>query len=447
MNPHSKRRGAYLYLALVVLSLLCPGLSALAQPADPPGGYRIVSWNMQRKYENWRFVADELALNHQVLALQEVPLTALHGVTYVRSHAALPSPNHDRDRSGAIREYRWEIEGVAYSMFILSNNVSTEAALNGLNTAIILPAPRLQDPNNPGQMIQHAPQEISSGMTGRTGLLVWDANTQSYWGSFHAMSGSGNDGPSLARNMITTARLRQPGASVTIMGDWNRDPGDWTTQQLIPQGAGLYRSHMATHDNGSELDYMISTVNTDRWRPSRALNDQLRSDHRPWSAGSMAGAAENVDQVVIESGLSDLVLDPGPNSHNGSFVMAQPYTGAPSQKWFVVRITSGNIPNAKPVYRIVNAESMQCLDAYKGITLLADCHLPDPLNLRPAPDARTQEFVREPIPGMDENSFLWRNLTTQEAITALGVENGSTFAPSPADAADPAQVFHMRSAE
>ncbi|MEV6871516.1 GDSL-type esterase/lipase family protein [Amycolatopsis sp. NPDC051128] len=97
----------------------------------------------------------------------------------------------------------------------------------------------------------------------------------------HGLSGSGNDMPGLIRNIATAAG----GNSWMVLGDFNRDPNRMIRD--MPRDANGSRlgivasTGRATHRNGSELDYMVTSGDLVGILAPQVTANLAGSDHWP----------------------------------------------------------------------------------------------------------------------------------------------------------------------
>jgi GH18 family chitinase len=219
--------------------------------------------------------------------------------------------------------------GGAYDVYFLqtdqtgfNNPNPTELTRGRVNIAIVTP--------RPADQVVIIPNPLPAG---RAALGVRLGTT--WFFSLHALSGSGNDGPGLLRNIRSFLRAQPGGAlgqqDALVLGDFNRvpTPANWTPAQL---GAGedgeatpnseIVTQGSATQRSGNVLDYGIM-VDLDRLFPQnmtatfqpvpQGVNPFIYSDHRPVQIGpnpqSPTTPLVQSSTVAVENMQSGGVLD------------------------------------------------------------------------------------------------------------------------------------------
>jgi hypothetical protein len=278
--PHKRGRRAFWPRLIAVLFAFALGLGAVAValPATPAeaadlASTPLITWNMQGAnsdgHSKWNQVS---AFAQQVptplLALQEVgagPPAEDLALTENLQIAAVNTAN-----VFTVRHSQWRVGrfGILLDVYFLRTQANGAAGTGGrVNTAIVIPrgADEVRVIENPN---------------GRHLLGVRLGNTWYY--TIHARADGGNDAAGVLQ---TVANVAQPNEEWVVAGDFNRDPSTLP----IPAGATRYTTGLATHESGSELDYMVASqfvLNLPRSRLGGFL-----SDHFPIQFGGLQAAA------------------------------------------------------------------------------------------------------------------------------------------------------------
>ncbi|MFC4907190.1 RICIN domain-containing protein [Actinomadura gamaensis] len=292
-----RRTGAVLLAALVapVLALaLAFAVQGRAHAQQNPGDrHRPATWNIQGGRDRWAGVYS-LANFHDVIALQEVPSTP--------PAAARPTGR----RLGALREYRWQegSRGRTVYLYILrtpSRNLGMVTTWRADDIAVI---------NGPYRPL----------------LAVVNHDTDTVFASAHASARGGGDAATLVRRGRDWANAR--GYRWAVLGDFNRDPG----RLQRPAGSYLYSAGQATQRSAGELDYMVSSVDTENWQASVLTN--RGSDHWPVGFSSFRAAGGVPPTVSISSDSNGGVLDiAGGSAANGDHIDVYADHGGANQRW------------------------------------------------------------------------------------------------------------------
>lgn len=384
-----RRLGAVLATALMLSTFLVTG-GGTAYAANPDT-HRVATWNMQVGSDRWQGVR-VLARDNSVVALQEVPNTQPAGSIYM-------------GRINGIDEYRWDIgRGDWRYLYVLG--------MDSRNVGIVTSF-------RPERVVQIRGQY-------RNALGVVRQADDVLFASLHAASGGGFDVPQLLSNTARDATYYGV-RNWAALGDFNRDPSTLPPFRL-PPGSYVYNTGLATHQGGSELDYMVSNVNTDNWQATRGIN--RGSDHWPVHFGSLRAQAEPRERTMhAQNSRRNIDVFNG-NDSDGTHVIQYHDNGAVNQRW---RLVPGGYtaPDGDPLYRIVSSDSGKCLDVNRGQSSsrgdylnIWTCHgregQPDP----GGPQRDTQNWTLEhPVPTRPNLTML-RNNSTGLYANINGGENG-----------------------
>jgi hypothetical protein len=390
-------------LLAVLVTVAGGGGRALAAGADSRW---LATWNMQVGSDRWLGV-QTLALGHPVVALQEVPSAPPGG--------AIPWPAPPGTPAN-IRSYLWPVGSGQYRFLY------------------ILP----QASRNLGMVTNFEPDQVMDipGVY-RDALAVVDdtAGSSIMYASIHAASngGSPNDAGSLV-NRVATAAYNDVIQNYVVLGDYNVSPQNLLARGL-PSGAEIYNSGQATQQSGNELDFMVSSVQTQNWQASVLPNQG--SDHWPVGFSSIMAAAEPRDLTIQPSNTgagtsipSGSFLDvQGAGTANGTHVIEYHPDGAVNQHWKLYPLgVLGS--DSQMLYRFVTDAGNNCMDVNNGQNShqgdylnVWQCHAsngsPDPGGVQ----ADTQNFTLESANPRFPNQLMIRDNATREYAN---VYNSST---------------------
>ncbi|MEU8888108.1 RICIN domain-containing protein [Streptomyces sp. NPDC048442] len=329
--PRAGRRLRALTAGLATLLLAGTTLfaSAITAQAANPDSHVVASWNMQAGPDRWAG-AYNLAGTHDLVALQEVPLGAPAG-----------------------SQLQGQVNGVEHYLWVQGDN-------GPLRHLYILRTPS----RSLGMITAWQPDNVLN-IAGvyRPALGVVNRADGILFASVHAASNGGrpNDAGALLRR-ISDAADAEGFLEWAALGDFNFNPANLPGLGLPPDSR-IYNSGQATQQNGNELDYMVSDVDTDRWQATVLPN--YGSDHWPIRFGSLQAAAEPVD-LTIHADNSDRLLDVYQGqTGNGTHVIQYHANGAANQQWYLAAL-GYNSPSGTPLYRIVSKASNKCLDVANG---------------------------------------------------------------------------------
>ncbi|MFD7505896.1 hypothetical protein [Streptomyces sp. NPDC059850] len=316
---------------LVTLLLACAGVVAVpgtAQAADPDSS-SPATWNMDQSRSRWS-AAYDLARAHDVVALQEVPATPPTGARYQGS-------------TNGIDHYLWQ-----------------EGPRGPERHLYILETPS----RNLGMVTSWEPDEVLN-IPGayRPALAVTNRSNDILFASVHAQSRGGNDGGSLVQRIDIAARAAAIG-NWAALGDFNRHPSSLPGLGL-PGSARIYNAGEPTYIRGSdaEYDYLVSNVDTDRWRAT--VESNAGSDHWPVHFGALEGAAGPRSFTMhVESSEQLLSVSLG-RPENGTHIVQ--YSDDQGQgarsRWFTE--DAGTSSFGEPLVRLRSAASQgRCLDVH-----------------------------------------------------------------------------------
>ncbi|KFE69672.1 Cytolethal distending toxin subunit B [Hyalangium minutum] len=227
--------------------------------------------------------------------------------------------------------------------------------------------------------------------------------------SAHASANGGGDAASLLQRAAQHAQ--QNNWRWAVLGDFNRDPANLQR----PANTFLYRSGLPTQRSGGELDYMVSDLQTNDWHARVGGNSN--SDHWPVQFGALRAGAQ-ARLLHIHSDNNDRFMDVDrERTDNGTRVISYHATGNRNQQWFLAE-TGYRSHEGKPLYRIVSADSLKCLDVDKGprghrsdYFNIWDCHPPQGTTVG-GPHTDTQNFTLEhPVADQPNLTMLRHNAT------------------------------------
>jgi len=233
--------------------------------------------------------------------------------------------------------------------------------------------------------------------------------------SAHALSGGGWD----VRYMVPAVRARANAVGIrnwALLADFNRDPTATRGIAALNE-AHIYNAGGATRESGTELDYMVSNVDTDNWHGTVLPNGV--SDHWPVAFRGLRAGGEAQEVTIHPDTPDPVVLDvAGEATGNGSHLITYHRTGGANQRW---RITpTGHITNAAaPLNHIVSTQSGKCLDVDRGqsssggeLMNIWDCHGADGSPTPGGPQRDTQGFVLEHPDPLMPNVTMLRDIGT-----------------------------------
>ncbi|MGW2388479.1 RICIN domain-containing protein [Streptomyces lydicamycinicus] len=374
---------------LVAFLLACAGIATSTGTAQAaaPDSHRPATWNMDQSRARWTG-AYELAITHDVVALQEVPSTPPHAA---RHQGTVNGVDH----------YLWQ-----------------EGERGEERHLYILRTPS----RNLGMITSWTPDDVLNiTSVYRPALGVIDRADGIMFASVHASSRQGGDSGRLLWEVALEAAAEGI-AHWAAIGDFNIAPE--SIGRLFPPGNyRVYNPGQPTHVNGSEYDYMVANLTTDRWQATVRSNPG--SDHWPVRFGALLGAA-GPRSFTMEAQHSDLLLnvDHG-NSANGTHVVQSQDHGEAS-RWFLRPLHRTN-PPGQPLYRLVSATGYKCLDVHNGqhskdgdYLEIDTCHLPDG---SPEPGGYlhdTQNFTVEHPVAHQPNMTVLRNQATGDYVSISG---------------------------
>jgi hypothetical protein len=367
-------------------------------PTLPPDSRWLATWNMQVGADRWLGV-QTLALGHPVVALQEVPSAPPGG--------AIPWPAPPGTPAN-IRSYLWPVGGGQFRFLY------------------ILP----QASRNLGMVTNFYPDQVMDipGVYRDALAVVDDSETVGsiMYASIHAASngGAANDAGSLVAR-VAQAASNNADSSYVVLGDYNVSPQNLLARGL-PSDAEIYNSDQATQQNGNELDYLVSNVQTQNWQASVLPNQG--SDHWPVGFSSIQAAAVPRDLTIQPSNTGAGTSVPfgsfldvqGAGTANGTHVIEYHPDGAINQHWKLYPLgVLGS--DSQMLYRFVTDAGNNCMDVNNG----QNSHQGDYLNvwqchaLNGSPDpggiqADTQNFTLESANTRFANQLMIRDNATRE---------------------------------
>ncbi|WP_225811383.1 glycosyl hydrolase family 18 protein [Streptomyces spinosus] len=288
-----------MFRRLIAVVVMMAGLAAaLVVPAAatdfPAATTPLISWNMEganNKDENgskWSNTVQQLALQSPILMLQEVgPHPPLN------SNAQPNQTFTTVDSQGATHQFtvlhRTWIVGSGYRNAIptrevyflqTDDDVTNVRRIGGrVNTALVL---------------SEAPDELivvgNPIDAGRNALGARFGNE--WYFTMHGLSNGGGDSGTMLNaiddRIESLGNQRGVTYHATIGGDFNVDPQVLAGRDSFPPTMRIHRSGQATHQNGGELDYFVTT-HFDH-TPPVTVRSEGNSDHRPVQSGQLNAA-------------------------------------------------------------------------------------------------------------------------------------------------------------
>ncbi|MCZ4126195.1 GDSL-type esterase/lipase family protein [Streptomyces sp. H39-S7] len=280
---------AVLVAAALLAGLLIVVPGAAPAIAAPLGQTPLITYNMQGESagsaSKWTNEVQEYARSTEIVLLQEVGPQGPSGATL---EVPITTPE------GVIVQHRtWtpggSSRGGSYHVYFAQTDRNGGTNTGGrVNIAIIT---------------RNAPDEVrvvaNPIQAGRTALGV-RFGTQWYF-TVHGLSPGGGDSNSLLEAIDSSVDRWTPGGVWTAGGDFNVDPRVLQNRPLFPMGATVYSSGQATHQDGGEYDYYVtSDRSSSNFRAVR--QDGASSDHYAVSLGGLAAAADPPDFKVMSIG-------------------------------------------------------------------------------------------------------------------------------------------------
>ncbi|ARQ68497.1 hypothetical protein CAG99_06185 [Streptomyces marincola] len=176
--------------------------------------------------------------------------------------------------TGFVQHHRWRPARESYEVYFLQTDSAGGTYVGNRNNLAIVtqrPADEVTIVTNP-----------FAGGRNALGVRFGD----NWYFSYHALSGGGVDVPAMLDAIANFVNNQGPDRTWTVLGDFNRDPGSF----FRPSQSWLYRTHEATHQNGQELDYAVSSENIPNHPVTRLPG--ASPDHYPVAIGAMRAAAE-----------------------------------------------------------------------------------------------------------------------------------------------------------
>ncbi|MGW9396547.1 FG-GAP-like repeat-containing protein [Streptomyces sp. NPDC055642] len=187
-------------------------------------------------------------------------------------------------RSGFVQHRRWRPFREWYEVYFLQTDQYGGSYAGGRNNLAIVtqrPADEVTIVTNPNP-------------AGRNALGVRFGDN--WYFSYHALSGGGVDAPAMLQEIADFVHTQGQNQTWTVLGDFNRDPDSF----FRPAQTWLYRTHEATHQNGGEYDYAVSSENI----PGHPVRRQpgATPDHYAVAIGAMRAAAEPPELRILPFG-------------------------------------------------------------------------------------------------------------------------------------------------
>ncbi|MFF0204433.1 fibronectin type III domain-containing protein [Streptomyces sp. NPDC005017] len=276
--------------AALMAILVGPAREASAAPQDI-ANLRLATWNMQGatngRDSKWtagvtqlvRGSTDRAVLPSNIVALQEAgsspPPTVQNGVPEVRARSGNLTVTESLWQPGSTDEYRY-----VYFM-------ETDPTGHRVNLAMVT--------DRVAEEVVIIPPGLSNGES-RESFGVRFGTT--WFFTLHALSGSGNDGPGLLRNIAAAAG----GNSWVALGDFNRDPVRLYRDMPLDGNGNrigvVTNTGQATYQGSSELDYMVTSGDLVGVLAPNRLRNPGGSDHTPVQFGSALAASATAFQIT-----------------------------------------------------------------------------------------------------------------------------------------------------
>ncbi|MFE3671781.1 glycosyl hydrolase family 18 protein [Streptomyces goshikiensis] len=281
--------------AVVVMAGLAASLVVPAAAADFPAATTpLVTWNMQgasNKAQNgskWTNTVQRLTLQVPILMLQEVGPHPPENSVAQPDQTFTTVDSHGGTHQFTVLHRTWTV-GSGYRSSIPTREVyflqTDDDATNPR---------RIGGRVNNALVLTEAPEElIVVGNPVDAGRNVLGARFGNEWYfNVHGLSGGGGDSGTMldAIDDRIESLGNQRGVTYNAMvgGDFNVDPGVLAGRTSFPPTMRIHGSGQATHQNGSELDYFVTT------HFDHALTVTVRSegnsDHRPTQSGRLNAA-------------------------------------------------------------------------------------------------------------------------------------------------------------
>ncbi|NBE82409.1 RICIN domain-containing protein [Micromonospora rubida] len=327
----------------LVTVLVVPPPSAEAALGDKP----LITYNMQGATtgddSKWTTTIAGYAARAEIVALQEAgptppPLTPGTQAGQINI-PGLPQIG----RAGYVQHTSWRGGQGNYDVYFLQTD-STGGTYVGGRTNIAM-------------VTQRAADEVTAvpNPAGRAALGVRYDDT--WYFTLHARaSGNQNEADAMVAQIALTVAARGRNERWTILGDFNRPPGDLT----VPAGAHIYRSGQPTQQSGNELDYLVSSENVSGIQVNRLAG--ATSDHYAVALGTLRASAEPIDRygrdrtvVNVEAG-GVLDADHG-RTERDTDIVSWHRNGEPNQAWTLKHYLDNTI-------QFRGRGSGRCIDIY-----------------------------------------------------------------------------------
>jgi hypothetical protein len=277
-------------MAGLAATLVVPA-SATDFPADTTP---LVSWNMQGANNGaptgskWTNTVGQFALQVPIVMVQEAGPQPPPGSTAQPSETFTTVDSQGNTHQHTVLHHTWVVDSswrnpipTREVYFLQTDDDATNPRRIGgrVNVALVLS-------EGPDELIVVG-NPVDAG---RNALGARFGNE--WYFTFHGLSGGGGDSVPMLRaiNDRIAALGTQRGVTyhATIGGDFNVEPEDLSARANFPQGMQIRSSGRATHQEGHELDYFVTThLNLDTPVDVRSEGD---SDHRPVQFGRLNAA-------------------------------------------------------------------------------------------------------------------------------------------------------------
>ncbi|WP_179083781.1 RICIN domain-containing protein [Streptomyces rectiverticillatus] len=278
MRRLRRRPAAWLTaLVTVVASAAITVLPTAPAQAAPLRSTPLITYNMlgatSGQDSKWFTTIGNYIEAAQVVTLQEAGPTPPGVPVRIHPFPGLPQTG----RAGFVQHHRWEYHGGIYEVYFLQTDRMRGRYVGGRNNVAIVTRQGADE-------VTAVPSPVADG---RAALGVRFGND--WYFTFHARP-TGRQNPTNESDQML-ARIaafvnQVPGRSWTVGADFNNEPGNFA----VPPGAHRYNSGLPTHENGRELDYVVSSANIPD-HPVRRL-DGASADHYAVAVGGMRAGGE-----------------------------------------------------------------------------------------------------------------------------------------------------------
>ncbi|UCM90452.1 FG-GAP-like repeat-containing protein [Streptomyces marincola] len=276
---------ALIAVSAILMSLLSV-VGAAASPASAAGLqlWPVITNNLQGATSGgdskWSTSVAGFARAAEIVALQEAGPEPPGSGSIDRTVINPNAPGN----SGFVQHRQWTPFRESYEVYFLQTDSAGGSYVGNRNNLAIVtqrPADEVTIVTNPNP-------------AGRNALGVRFGDN--WYFSYHALSGGGVDAPAMLDAIANFVNNQGQNRTWTVLGDFNRDPDSF----FRPPQTWLYRTHEATHQNGQELDYAVSSENIPDHPVARLPG--ASPDHYAVAIGAMRAAAEPPELRILPFG-------------------------------------------------------------------------------------------------------------------------------------------------